>query len=120
MEPITWTTGIDQYPSYKNMIEKYGPGFNLVDDFEVIGLQKNVGAGGGSSDDKENIEGRAVRKCLMNDDKEGFMKQMPKCLWDMYDAFRQALMPAQQTITESVAYKDFKKYLNKGLNELLK
>ena len=120
MEPITWTTGIDRLASYQNLVNSYGPDFNLDKNFEVIGLQKNVGAGGGSSDDKENIEGRAVRECLMNDDKEGFMRQMPKCLWDMYDAFRQALMPAQQTIAESKAYKDFKKYLNQGLDELLK
>ena len=120
MEPITWTTGTDRLESYQNLVKTYGPNFNLDKNFEVIGLEKNVGAGGGSSDDKENIEGRAVRECLMNDDKEGFMRQMPKCLWDMYDAFRQALMPAQQTITESVAYRNFKRYLNKGLNELLK
>lgn len=101
MEPITWTTGMDRKPSYDAMIQRYGQDFNLVDNFEVIGLEKNVGAGGGSADDKENIEGRAVRECLVNDDKEGFMRQMPKCLWDMYDEMRQVLIgnaePAQAT-----------------------
>lgn len=121
MEPITWTTGEDQKPAYENMIKRYGPDLGLVDNFEVIGLPKNVNAGGGGSmDNKQDIEGREVRKCLINNDIEGFKRQMPKCLWDMYDAFRQALMPAQQTISESVAYRNFKVYLNKKLDKLLK
>lgn len=120
MEPITWTTGIDRKPAYENMITKYGQDFGLVDNFEVIGLDKDMDADGGSASNTAGISGTAVRQCLVNGDEEGFKEQMPQCLWDMYDAFRQALMPAQQTITESVAYRDFKRYLNKGLNELLK
>ena len=120
MEPITWTTGMDRKPSYEAMIQRYGQDFNLVDNFEVIGLDKDMDAEGGSASNTAGISGTAVRQCLVNGDEEGFKEQMPQCLWDMYDAFRQALMPAQQTITESVAYKDFKKHLNKGLNELLK
>lgn len=92
MEPITWTTGTDRLALYQNLVNTYGPDFNLDKNFEVIGLDKNVGAGGGSSNDKENIEGRAVRKCLINDDEEGFKRQMPQCLWDMYGEFRDALM----------------------------
>jgi hypothetical protein len=38
----------------------------------------------------------------------------------MYDAFRQALMPAQQAITESKAYEEFRKSLDKGIKKLLK
>ena len=120
MEPITWTTGMDRKPSYEAMIQRYGQDFNLVDNFEVIGLDKDTDAEGGSASNTAGISGTAVRQCLVNGDEEGFKEQMPQCLWDMYDAFRQALMPAQQTITESVAYRDFKRYLNKGLNELLK
>ena len=120
MEPITWTTGMDRKPSYEAMIQRYGKDFNLVDNFEVIGLDKDMDAEGGSASNTAGISGTAVRQCLVNGDEEGFKEQMPQCLWDMYDAFREALMPAQQTITESVAYRDFKRYLNKGLNELLK
>lgn len=120
MEPITWTTGMDRKPSYEAMIQRYGKDFNLVDNFEVIGLDKDMDADGGSASNTAGISGTAVRQCLVNGDEEGFKEQMPQCLWDMYDAFRQALMPAQQTITESVAYRDFKRCLNKGLNELLK
>jgi hypothetical protein len=120
MEPITWTTGMDRKPSYEAMIQRYGKDFNLVDNFEVIGLDKDMDAEGGSATNTAGISGTAIRQCLVNGDEEGFKEQMPQCLWDMYDVFRQALMPAQQTITESVAYKDFKKCLNKGLNELLK
>ncbi len=108
MEPITWTTGIDRLASYQNLVNTYGPDFNLDKNFEVIGLDKNVGAGGGSSNDKENIEGRAVRECLINDDEEGFKRQMPQCLWDMYGKLRKALMtqaaPAGQPVNEGTVY----------------
>ena len=120
MEPITWTTGMDRKPSYEAMIQRYGKDFNLVDNFEVIGLEKDMDAEGGSADDTGKISGTAIRKCLVDGNEEGFKAQMPQCLWDMYDAFRQALMPAQQTITESKAYEDFRKSLDKGINELLK
>ena len=120
MEPITWTTGMDRKPSYEAMIQRYGQDFNLVDNFEVIGLDKDMDAEGGSASNTAGISGTAIRQCLVNGNEEGFKKQMPQCLWDMYEQFREALMPAQQTITESKAYEDFRKYLNKGLNELLK
>ncbi len=97
MEPITWTTGMDRKPSYEAMIQRYGQDFNLVDNFEVIGLDKDMDAEGGSASNTAGISGTAIRQCLVNGDEEGFKEQMPQCLWDMYDAFRQALMPAQQT-----------------------
>lgn len=120
MEPITWTTGMDRKPSYENMIVKYGPDFNLVKDFEVIGLEKDMDAEGGSADDTGKISGTAIRQCLVDGNEEGYRAQMPQCLWDMYDAFRQALMPAQQTITESKEFKDFKKHLSRELDKLIK
>lgn len=120
MEPITWTTGMDRKPSYEAMIQRYGKDFNLVDNFEVIGLEKDMDAEGGSADDTGKISGTAIRKCLVDGNEEGFRAQMPQCLWDMYDAFRQALMPAQQAITESNAYEDFRKSLDKGIKKLLK
>ena len=120
MEPITWTTGMDRKPSYENMIVKYGPDFNLVKDFEVIGLEKDMDAEGGSADDTGKISGTAIRQCLVDGNEEGYRAQMPQCLWDMYGAFRQALMPAQQTITESKEFKDFKKHLSRELDKLIK
>lgn len=120
MEPITWTTGMDRKPSYEAMIQRYGKDFNLVDNFEVIGLEKDMDAEGGSADDTGKISGTAIRKCLIDGNEEGYKAQMPQCLWDMFNEFRQALMPAQQTITESKAYEDFRKSLDKGINELLK
>ena len=69
MEPITWTTGIDRKPAYENMITKYGQDFGLVDNFEVIGLDKDMDAEGGSADDTGKISGTAIRKCL-----QGFQK----------------------------------------------
>jgi cytidyltransferase-like protein len=121
MEPITWTTGEDQKPAYENMIKRYGPDLGLVDNFEVIGLPKNVNAGGGGSmDNKQDIEGREVRKCLINNDIEGFKRQMPQCLWDMYPAMREIMQQyAQPAIMESEAYAKYKKYLNEKIEKLL-
>lgn len=119
-EPITWTTGMDRKPAYDAMIEKYKDKYGLVNDFEVIGLAKDVDAEGGSADDTSGISGTAVRKCLVNGDEEGFRRQMPKCLWDMYPAMREIMQQyAQPAITESEAYAKYKKYLNEKIEKLL-
>lgn len=119
-EPITWTTGMDRKPAYDAMIEKYKDKYGLVDNFEVIGLAKDVDAEGGSADDTSGISGTAVRKCLVNGDEEGFRRQMPKCLWDMYPAMREIMQQyTQPAITESEAYAKYKKYLNEKIEKLL-
>ena len=119
-EPITWTTGMDRKPAYDAMIEKYKDKYGLVNNFEVIGLAKDVDAEGGSADDTSGISGTAVRKCLVNGDEEGFRRQMPKCLWDMYPAMREIMQQyAQPAITESEAYAKYKKYLNEKIEKLL-
>lgn len=119
-EPITWTTGMDRKPAYDAMIEKYKDKYGLVNDFEVIGLAKDVDAEGGSADDTSGISGTAVRKCLVNGDEEGFRRQMPKCLWDMYPAMHEIMQQyAQPAITESEAYAKYKKYLNEKIEKLL-
>ena len=119
-EPITWTTGMDRKPAYDAMIEKYKDKYGLVNDFEVIGLAKDVDAEGGSADDTSGISGTAVRKCLVNGDEEGFRRQMPKCLWDMYPAMHEIMQQyAQPAITESEAYAKYKNYLNEKIEKLL-
>ena len=119
-EPITWTTGMDRKPAYDAMIEKYKDKYGLVDNFEVIGLAKDADADGGSADDTSGISGTAVRKCLVNGDEEGFRRQMPKCLWDMYPAMREIMQQyVQPAITESEAYAKYKKYLNEKIEKLL-
>ena len=119
-EPITWTTGMDRKPAYDAMIEKYKDKYGLVNDFEVIGLAKDVDAEGGSADDTSGISGTAIRKCLVNGDEEGFRRQMPKCLWDMYPAMHEIMQQyAQPAITESEAYAKYKKYLNEKIEKLL-
>ena len=71
-------------------------------------------------DNKQDIEGREVRKCLINNDIEGFKRQMPQCLWDMYPAMREIMQQyAQPAITESEAYAKYKKYLNEKIEKLL-
>lgn len=108
MEPITWTTGADRKPSYENIITKYGPDFNLVDNFEVIGLDKDMDAEGGNIGNTAGISGTAIRKCLVDGNEDGFKEQMPECLWDMYGEFRNALMPetapAGQPVNEETVY----------------
>ena len=119
-EPITWTTGMDRKPAYDAMIEKYKDKYGLVNDFEVIGLAKDMDAEGGSADDTSGVSGSAVRKCLVNGDEEGFRRQMPKCLWDMYPAMHEIMQQyAQPAITESEAYAKYKKYLNEKIEKLL-
>ena len=119
-EPITWTTGMDRKPAYDAMIEKYKDKYGLVNDFEVIGLAKDMDAEGGSADDTSGISGTAVRKCLVNGDEEGFRRQMPKCLWDMYPAMHEIMQQyAQPAITESEAYAKYKKYLSEKIEKLL-
>ena len=119
-EPITWTTGMDRKPAYDAMIEKYKDKYGLVNDFEVIGLAKDMDAEGGSADDTSGISGTAVRKCLVNGDEEGFRRQMPKCLWDMYPAMHEIMQQyAQPAIMESEAYAKYKKYLSEKIEKLL-
>lgn len=100
-EPIMWTTGTDRQPSYAAMVEKYKDKYELVDGFEVVGLDKDMEAGGGTETNTAGISGTAIRKCLVDGDEEGFRRQMPKCLWDMYGEMREIMMqqamPAQQT-----------------------
>lgn len=100
-EPIMWTTGTDRQPSYAAMVEKYKDKYELVDSFEVVGLDKDMEAGGGTETNTAGISGTAIRKCLVDGDEEGFRRQMPKCLWDMYGEMREIMMqqvaPAQQT-----------------------
>ena len=120
-EPITWTTGMDRKPSYDAMIEKYKDKYGLVNDFEVIGLAKDMDAEGGSIEDTSGISGTGIRKCLVSGDEDGFRRQMPKCLWDMYPAMYEIMQQyAQPAITESEAYAKFKKYLNEELEKLMK
>ena len=114
LEPVSWTCGTDRHASYESMVQKHGQNYGLSPEFKVFFLDR--------ADD--NISATNVRECLVNDDKEGFMKQMPECLWDMYDEMRNVLVgtesPAYQSITESVAFSDFKRSLDKGLRRLLK
>lgn len=113
LEPVSWTCGTDRFAAYDSMAQKHGQKYGLSPEFKVYCLDR--------ADD--NISATNVRECLVNGDKEGFMRQMPECLWDMYDEMRQVMvgdtMPVQ-TITESKAYSDFKKMLNAGLKDLLK
>lgn len=103
-EPIAWTTGEDRAASYKSIIEANKEKLGLDDNFELIVLAKNMGVGGGSEDDTKGIEGRVIRQCLVDGDEEGFRRQMPKCLWDMYDTMRQIMVgntePAVRTVNE--------------------
>lgn len=112
MEPVSWTCGTDRIASYENMVEKHGEKYGLSPDFKVYCLDR--------ADD--NISATSVRECLVNDDKEGFMRQMPECLWDMYGEMRQVMVgdtvPAQAaTLNED---KIRERYIDEAIRELVK
>ena len=123
-EPIMWTTGTDRLPSYEAMVEKYRDKYELNKNFEVVGIDKDMDAEGGSAMNTGGISGTAIRKCLVDGDEEGFRRQMPKCLWDMYEQMREIMLqqvaPAQQSITDSEAYEKYKKYLDEEIEKLVK
>lgn len=81
-EPVSLTCGTDRYDAYNNMVQKYGQKYGLNPDFKVFCLDR--------ADD--NISATSVRECLLNDDKEGFIRQMPECLHPMYDKLRNTMV----------------------------
>ena len=90
-EPVSWTCGTDRFEAYRSMAEKHGQKYGLSPEFQVHLVDR--------ADD--NISATSVRECLLNDDREGYMSQMPECLHGMYDELRQVMvgdmMPAQAT-----------------------
>ena len=115
-EPVSWTCGNDRIDSYRSMVEKHGEKYGLNPEFQVYLVDR--------ADD--NISASAVRECLINGDKEGFMKQMPECLWDMYDEMRQVMvgseMPAQRMIAEEEQvdeYTAYRKRLDEAIEKLV-
>ena len=90
-EPVSWTCGTDRFEAYRSMAEKYAQKYGLSPEFQVHLVDR--------ADD--NISATSVRECLLNDDREGYMSQMPECLHDMYDELRQVMvgdtMPVQAT-----------------------
>lgn len=103
------------------------------DNFNILHIQRDVTGEG--DDPVSKISGTKVREAIMSNDKEAFKRMVPECLYGLFDDFKIALEriyggeqqtqntapePAYQSIMESKAYRDFKKRLNKGLDELLK
>ena len=123
-EPITWTTGQDRAPSYQSMVDKYREKYELSPNLKVLALDKNVDAEGGSADNTGNISGTRIRECLMNDDREGFQRQMPECLWPMYDEMRHALLgdeaPAQHISSSLMEDEMRRKKLDEAITKLVK
>lgn len=116
LEPVSWTCGNDRIEAYKNMVEKNGEKYGLSPDFRVCLVDR--------ADD--NISATAVRECLVDGNKEGFMKQMPECLWDMYDEMREVMvgskMPAQQIMAEEVEedeYFTYRKRLDEAIEKMI-
>lgn len=118
-EPITWTTGQDRVASYQSMVDKYMDKYELSHNFKVLPLDKNMDADGGSANNLSDISGTNVRKCLINDDREGFEKQMPECLWDMYDAMREALMGDTAQVQQSTASLSEEEMMRKRIDEAI-
>ena len=122
-EPITWTTGKDRVPSYQAMVDKYREKYELAPNFKILPLDKNVDAEGGSASNTSDISGTRVRECLMNDDREGFMRQMPECLHDMYDEMRRALVGEPEpavSLAENNEYEEYRKRIDEAITKLVK
>ena len=116
LEPVSWTCGNDRIDAYKSMVQKHGEKYGLNPEFQVYLVDR--------ADD--NISATSVRECLENGDIEGFKRQMPKCLWGMYDEMRQVMvgdtMPAQQTstaINEDEEYFAYRKKLDEAIEKLV-
>ena len=122
-EPIMWTTGSDRQPSYQAMVDKYKDKYELVDGFEVVGLDKDMDAEGGSASNTAGISGTAIRQCLADGDEEGFRRQMPKCLWDMYGEMREIMLQSvapQQQATSLTEDEIRRKIIDEAIERLVK
>lgn len=93
LEPVSWTCGTDRFAAYDNMVRKYSEEYGLCPEFKVVELDR--------ADD--NISATSVRKCLKNDDREGFSGQMPECLWGMYNKMRYAVSGKPVTICQKLS-----------------
>ena len=113
LEPVSWTCGNDRIDAYRSMVEKHGEKYGLPADFEVHLVDR--------ADD--NISATSVRECLENGDREGFMRQMPDCLHDMYDEMRAVMVgetePAQ-SLAEDKEYFEYRKRLDEAITRLVK
>ena len=82
LTPVCWTCGTDRKDAYQVMVDKFAEKYGLPEDFKVYCLDR--------ADD--NISATSVRECLVNGDREGFNRQMPPCLHDMFDKMRQVMV----------------------------
>ena len=90
-EPQYWMCGDDRVDNYESMIDKYdeletelGSGVNIKN---VLKGRLKVNTGKGRT---EGVSGTAVRKSIINNDKQAFEKIMPKGTGKMFDEFVEA------------------------------
>ena len=90
-EPQYWMCGDDRVDNYETMIDKYdeletelGSGVNIKN---VLKGRLKVNTGKGRT---EGVSGTAVRKSIINNDKQSFEKIMPKGTGKMFDEFVEA------------------------------
>ena len=90
-EPQYWMCGDDRVDNYETMIDKYdeletelGSGVNIKN---VLKGRLKVNTGKGRT---EGVSGTAVRKSIINNDKQAFEKIMPKGTGKMFDEFVEA------------------------------
>lgn len=87
-EPQYWMCGDDRVDNYETMIDKYdeletelGSGVNIKN---VLKGRLKVNTGKGRT---EGVSGTAVRKSIINNDKQAFERIMPKGTGKMFDEF---------------------------------
>lgn len=90
-EPQYWMCGDDRVDNYETMIDKYdeletelGSGVNIKN---VLKGRLEVNTGKGRT---EGVSGTAVRKSIINKDKQAFEKIMPKGTGKMFEEFVEA------------------------------
>lgn len=90
-EPQYWMCGDDRVDNYETMIDKYdeletelGSGVNIKN---VLKGRLKVNTGKGRT---EGVSGTAVRKSIINNDKQAFERIMPKGTGKMFDEFVEA------------------------------
>lgn len=90
-EPQYWMCGDDRVDNYETMIDKYdeletelGSGVNIKN---ILKGRLKVNTGKGRT---EGVSGTAVRKSIINNDKQAFERIMPKGTGKMFDEFVEA------------------------------
>ena len=107
-----WITGSDEFPKYKGMVAKVPQyeisnrgNYDCKDAYTRSFYLESVQRSDASDDFISTISATKVRQALINNDKAGFKKMMPRGTDKLFNEFRDAVMRVteSQTLQESLA-----------------